>query len=45
MVRVFANGPRDQDSVPGQVITKTQKVILDASLLNSQHYKVWIRSK
>ena len=45
MVRVFANGPGDQGSIPGQVTPKTQKMILDASLLNTQHYKVWIKGK
>ena len=33
MVRVFANGP------------KTHKMVLDASLLNSQHYKVQTKGK
>ena len=45
MVRVFANGLGDQGSVPGQVIPKTQKMVLDASLLNTQHYKVRIKGK
>ena len=44
-VRVFANGPGDLGSIPGRVIPKTQKMVLDASLLNTQHYKVWIKSK
>ena len=43
MVRVFANGPGDLGSIPGQVIPMTQKIVLDASLLNTQHYKVWIK--
>ena len=43
--RVFVKGLRDQGSAPGRVIPKTQKMILDASLLNTQHYKVWIKSK
>ena len=30
---------------PGQVIPKTQKMVLDASLLNTQHYKVRIKGK
>ena len=34
------NGSGDQCSVPGQVIPKTQKMVLDTSLLNTQHYKV-----
>ena len=29
----------------GQVIPKTQKMVLDASLLNTQHYKVRIKGK
>ena len=45
MVRVFANSLRDQASIPGEVILKTQKMILDASLLNTQHYKVQIKGK
>ena len=40
MVRVFANGPGDLGSKPGRVIPKTQKMVLDASLLYTQHYKV-----
>ena len=35
MSRVFANGPEDQGSIPGQVIPKTQKMVLDATLLNT----------
>ena len=42
---VFANGLGDQASIPGRVIPKTQKIVLDASLLNTQHYKVWIKGK
>ena len=45
MVRVFANGPEDLGSLPGQVIPKTQKMVLGVSLLNTQHYKVWIKGK
>ena len=41
MVRVFASGPGDLGLVPGQVIPKIQKMVLDAS----QHYKVWIKGK
>ena len=40
MSRVFANGLGDRGSIPGRVIPKTQKMVLDASLLNTQHYKV-----
>ena len=42
---VFANGPGDRDSIPGRVIPKTQNMVLDAALLNTQHYKVRIKSK
>ena len=45
MSRVFANDLGDRDSIPGQVIPKTQKMLLEAALLNTQHYKVWIKSK
>ena len=45
MVRVFTNSPGDQDSIPGRVIPKTQKMVLDATLLNTQHYKVCIKGK
>ena len=44
-VRVFANGLGDLGSIPGRVIPKTQKMVLDASLLNTQHYKVQIKGK
>ena len=44
-VRVFANGPGDLGSIPGRVIPKTQKIVLDASLLSTQHYKVGIKGK
>ena len=44
-VRVFANSPGDLGSIPGRVIPKTQKMVLDASLLNTQHYKVRIKGK
>ena len=40
MSRVFANGPVDQGSIPSQVIPKTQKMVLDAALFNTQYYKV-----
>ena len=45
MSRVFANGPEDWGSIPGWVIPKTQKMVLNASLLNTQHYKVRIKGK
>ena len=43
--RVFANGLGDLGSIPSQVIPKTQKMVLDASLLNTQQYKVGIKGK
>ena len=43
--RVFANGPGDMSSIPGHVIPKTLKMVLDTSLLNTQQYKVGIKSK
>ena len=38
MRRVFANGPGDRVSIPDRVIPKTKKMVLDATLLNIQHY-------
>ena len=32
---VFANGSRDRGSIPGRVIQKTQKIVIDAALLKS----------
>ena len=43
--RVFANGPGDLGSIPGHVIPKSLKIVLDTSLLNTQQYKVWIKGK
>ena len=43
--RVFANGPGDLCSIPGRVIPKTLKMVLDTSLLNTQQYKVRIKGK
>ena len=45
MSSVFANGPGNRGSIPGQVIPKTQKIVLDAALFNTQHYKVRIKGK
>ena len=42
---VFTNGPGAWGSIPGRVIPMTQKMVLDASLLNTQHYKVRIKGK
>ena len=43
--RVFANGPGDLGSIPGHVIPKTLKMVLDTSLLKTQQYKVCITGK
>ena len=45
MIRVFANGPGDRGSILGRVIPKTEKIVLDAFLFNTQHYKVRIKGK
>ena len=44
MSSVFANGSGDWSSIPGRVIPKTPKMVLDATLLNTQHYKVQIKN-
>ena len=43
--RVFANGPGDLGSIPGRVIPKTLKTVLDTSLINTQQYKIRIKDK
>ena len=43
--RVFANGPRDRGSISARIIPKTQKMVLDSFLLNTQHYKVGVKRK
>ena len=45
MIRVLTIDPVDQCSIPGRVIPKTQKMVLDAALLNIWHYKVRIKGK
>ena len=45
MSRVFANGPGDRGSIPGRAIPKTQKMVLDAALLVTPHYKICIKGK
>ena len=42
---LFTNGPEDQGSIPGRVILKTLKMVLDTSLLNTQQYKVRSKDK
>ena len=41
----IASGPGDQGSIPSRVTPKTQKMVLDAALLYTQHYKVRIKGK
>ena len=43
--RVFVSGPGDLGSIPGRVIPKTLKMVLDTSLLNTQQYKVSMKGK
>ena len=45
MSRVFANDPRDCGSIPVRLVPKAQKMLLDTSLLNTQHYKVQLRAR
>ena len=42
---MFTNGPGDHGSIPGGVIPKTQKMVLDSALLSTQHYKEEIKGK
>ena len=43
--RVFANGWGDLGSIPGHVIPKTLKIVLDTALLNTRQHKVHIKVK
>ena len=43
--RVFANGLGDLGSIPGRVIPKTLKMVLDTPLLNTRQYKVRIKGE
>ena len=45
MGREFAIGLGDRGSIPGHIIPKTLKMVLDTSLLNTQQYKVHIKGK
>ena len=45
VVRVFVNESVDQGSISDRVIPKTKKLVLDAALLNTQHYQVRIKGK
>ena len=42
---MFANVPGDLGSIPGCIIPKTLKMVLDTSLFNTQQYKVRIEGK
>ena len=43
--KMFTKGLWGRGSIPGWVIQKTQKMVLDTSLLNTQDYKVLFKSK
>ena len=43
--RVFTNDLGDLGSIPGCIIPKTLKMVLDVSLLNTQQYKVHFEGK
>ena len=43
MSRVFANGLGDRGSIPGRVMPKTKKILLDVTLHNTQRYKVRVK--
>ena len=45
MIRVFTNGSENQGSIRGRVKPKTQKMVLNATLLNTQHYKIRTKGK
>ena len=45
MVTVSTNGSGDLGSIPGRVTSKTQKMLLDATLLNTHHNKSRIKGK
>ena len=45
MVRVFSNGPGDLVQSQVESYPNTQKMVLDAALLNTHHYKVRIKGR
>ena len=45
MSKVFAIGPGDRGSIPGGVIPKIKKMVLDTNLFNTQHYRAMIKGK
>ena len=44
-VECSPHGPKDLGSIPGCVIPKTLKIVLDTYLPNTQHYKLHIKGK
>ena len=42
---MFGNRQEDQGSILSRIVPKTQKMELDAPLLNIRHYKVQIKDK
>ena len=45
LLYMFASDPRDLGSITDRFIPKTQKMVLDASLLNTQYYKLRIKGQ
>ncbi len=45
MIREFIKGMGDRGYIPGRVIPKTKKFVLDSDLINIQHYEVRIKGK
>ena len=45
MSRVFANGQEDRVSFQARVILKTQKMLLNSTLLKTQHHKLSLKGK
>ena len=45
MSRMFASGLEDLVSIPGRIIPKTLKMVIDTSLLDTQQYKVRIKGE
>ena len=43
--RVFVNCPGDRGFIPGWVIPKTQKMVLDTALLSTQYHEVRTKGK
>ena len=43
--RAFTNGQGDRGSISDRIMPKTQKMVLDASLLKIEHYTVLIKDK